>query len=351
LRPMIRPVTRSKRAGAFCFILLCVPTLVAQTSGADPLPSWNEGTSKEAIVEFVGRVTQAGSSDFVKPEDRIATFDNDGTLWSEQPMYVELAFTFDRVKQLAPKHPEWQMQQPFAAVLHHDMKAVAASGDRGVIELFMATHSGMTTDEFNKIVNDWITQAKHPRFHRLYTECVFQPMLELLAYLRENGFKTYIVSGGEQEFMRPWAQRVYGIPPERVIGTMFKMQFTTVEGVPGLERLAAVDSIDDGPGKPVNIQRFIGKRPIAAFGNSDGDLQMLEWTTAGKGARLGLLVHHTDAVREYRYDRESSMGKLDKGLIEATTGHWTVVDTAKDWKVMFPPTSTAPETGANHLPK
>lgn len=328
---------RTRTVVASCFFLFWLPVLQAQATSADPLPSWNDGTSKAAIVDFVTRVTHPGSSDFVKPEDRIATFDNDGTLWSEQPMYVELAFTFDRVKQLAPKHPEWQTQQPFAGVLHHDMKAIAASGDRGVIELFLATHSGMTTEQFAKIVDDWISHAKHPRFHTLYTECVFQPMLELLAYLRDNGFKTYIVSGGEQEFMRPWALRVYGIPPEQVIGTMFKTRFTTVEGVPAIERLAAVDSIDDGPGKPVNIQRFIGKRPIAAFGNSDGDLQMLEWATTGSGPHLGLLVHHTDAVREYSYDRASSMGKLDKGLVEATTAHWTVVDTAKDWKVMFPP--------------
>jgi hypothetical protein len=213
---------------------------------------------------------------------------------------------------------------------------VAASGNRGLIALFMATHTGMTTEQFATVVDQWITQAKHPRFHRLYTDCVFQPMLELLAFLRQNGFKCYIVSGGEQGFMRPWAERVYGIPPEQVIGTMFKMRFTTAGGVPVIERLAAVDSIDDGPGKPVNIERFIGKRPIAAFGNSDGDLQMLQWTTGGAGARLGLLVHHTDAVREYSYDRASSMGRLDKGLIEAAAKHWTVVDTAKDWKEIFP---------------
>jgi phosphoserine phosphatase len=333
---------RRKAAVVACSVFFWQVALLAQAANSDPLPSWNEGASKAAIVNFVARVTQSGSSDFVAPEDRIATFDNDGTLWSEQPMYVELVFALDRVKQLAPKHPEWQTRQPFAGVLHNDMKAVAATGDRGMIELFMATHSGMTTDQFAGIVNEWITQAKHPRFHRLYTECVFQPMLELLSFLRENGFKTYIVSGGEQEFMRPWAQRVYGIPPEQVIGTMFKTQFTNEAGTTAIERLAAVDSIDDGPGKPVNIQRFIGKRPIAAFGNSDGDLQMLEWTTTGPGRRLGLLVHHTDAVREYEYDRKSSMGKLDKGLTEATTADWTVVDTAKDWKVMFPVNSAQP---------
>ncbi len=337
------PNSRGRRAVVVaCFILFWHVALRAQGANSDPLSSWNEGANKTAIVDFVKQVTEPGSPDFVKPEDRIATFDNDGTLWSEQPMYVELAFAFDQVKQLAPKHKEWQTEQPFAGVLHNDMKAVAASGDRGMFELFMATHTGMTTDQFANVVNDWITHATHPRFHRLYTECVFQPMLELLAHLRANGFTTYIVSGGEQEFMRPWAQRVYGIPPEQVIGTMFKTRFTNTGVSPVIERLPAVDSLDDGPGKPVNIQRFIGKRPVAAFGNSDGDLQMLEWTTTGPGRRLGLIVHHTDAVREYDYDRKSSMGKLDKGLTEAITAHWTVVDTAKDWKVMFPASSTQP---------
>jgi phosphoglycolate phosphatase-like HAD superfamily hydrolase len=331
-----------KIAVVLCLLLFAFPDLRGQSDNADPLPSWNDGTNKAAIIDFVARVTKEGSPDFVKPEDRIATFDNDGTLWTEQPMYVELAFTFDRVKQLAPQHKEWQTQQPFAGVLHNDMKAVKETGERGIIALFLATHSGMTTGQFEKIVDDWIGHAQHPRFHRLYTQCVFQPMLELLAYLRNNGFKTYIVSGGEQEFMRPWTERVYGIPPEQVIGTMFKMQFTNVSGDPAIERLATVDSIDDGPGKPVNIQKFIGKRPIAAFGNSDGDLPMLEWATAGSGPHLGLLVHHTDAVREYSYDRQSSMGRLDKGLTEAAKADWILVDTAKDWKAMFPPTTTTP---------
>jgi phosphoserine phosphatase len=338
-RKFVNPQKRPRILIVVGLLAIGLPSLRAQVSGADALQSWNEGATKAAIIDFVTRVTKEGSADFVKPEDRIATFDNDGTLWSEQPMYVELAFTFDRVKELAPQHKEWQAQEPFAGVLHHDMRAVAASGDRGMIEMFMATHSGMTTDQFAQIVNEWITQAKHPRFHRLYTECVFQPMLDLLGYLRENGFKIYIVSGGEQEFMRPWAQRVYGVPSEQVIGTMFKSQYRMVDGKPVIERLAAVDSIDDGPGKPVNIQRFIGKRPIAAFGNSDGDLQMLEWATAGPGLHLGLLVHHTDAEREYSYDRASSMGKLDKGLTQAVTEHWTVVDTKKDWKIMFPETA------------
>jgi hypothetical protein len=327
----------------FVFLLVACPVLsCAQVANGDPLPSWNEGPVKASIVNFVTGVTRAGSADFVKPEDRIATFDNDGTLWSEQPMYVELVFSFDRVKELAPQHKEWETQEPFAAVLHNDIKALAASGDRGMMELFLATHSGMTTDQFSQIVENWITHAQHPRFHKLYTDCVYQPMLELLQYLRDNSFKTYIVSGGEQGFMRPWAQRVYGIPPEQVIGTMFKTQFITAGGLPTIERLPALDSIDDGPGKPVNIQRFIGKKPIAAFGNSDGDLQMLEWATAGPGLRLGLLVHHTDAAREYSYDRTSSMGRLDKGLTEASTAHWTVVDTAKDWKVMFPESPANP---------
>lgn len=297
----------------------------------DPLPSWNEGRTKEAIIGFVGRVTVEGGPNFVTESDRIATFDNDGTLWVEQPNYAEAIFTEERIGQMALQHPEWKTKQPFAAVLSHDAKALAASGEKGLAQLLVVTHTGMTTEEFDKTVSEWIGTAKHPKFQRPYTQCVYQPMLEVLKYLRANGFKTYIVSGGEQEFMRPWTDKAYGIPREQVVGTQIKTEFK--DGA--LMRLPQVDSIDDGPGKPVNIGRLIGKRPIAAFGNSDGDQQMLEYVTAGPGPGLAVLVHHTDAEREYAYDRESKVGRLDKALDEATSKHWTVVDMKSDWKSMF----------------
>lgn len=302
----------------------------------DPLPSWNTGATKSSIVDFVGRVTKEGGPDYVPAADRIATFDNDGTLWVERPIYTELIFTNDRVEQLAAQHPEWKKKQPFAAVLNHDMKALAASGEKGVVQLLMVTHTGMTTEQFDQTVTDWIAQAQHPRFKRPFTQCIYQPMVEVLNYLRANGFKTYIVSGGEQEFMRPWTEKAYGIPREQVIGTSFKTEFTTKDGVPVIMRLPQLDSLDDGPGKPVNIGKFIGKRPIAAFGNSDGDQQMLEFTAAGSGARLAVLVHHTDGEREYSYDRESKIGKLDKALDEAREKTWTVIDMKSDWKNVFP---------------
>jgi len=299
---------------------------------SDPLPSWNDGQTKRAITDFVERVTKEGSSDFVPVEDRIATFDNDGTLWVEQPVYTEASFTNDRVEQLAAQHPDWKKKQPYAAVLNHDMKALAAGGQKEVAQLLIVTHTGMTTEDFDKIVSDWIQHAKHPRFKKPFTQCIYQPMVEVLAYLRQNGFKTYIVSGGEQEFMRPWTEKAYGIPREQVIGTQFKTELK--DGA--LMRLGQLDSIDDGPGKPVNIGRFIGKRPIAAFGNSDGDQQMLEYTTAGSGARLAVLVHHTDAQREYSYDRDSKIGTLNKALDEAQQKHWVVIDMKSDWKEIFP---------------
>lgn len=302
---------------------------------SDPLPSWNDGPSKKAILAFVARVTKEGEPGFVPKEDRIATFDNDGTLWVEQPNYVEAIFTEDRIQELAKAHPEWKTKQPFAAVLNHDTKALAASGEKGLAQLLMVTHTGMSTEEFDRTVSDWIAHAQHPRFKRPFTQCIYQPMLELLKYLRENGFKTYIVSGGEQEFMRPWTDKVYGIPREQVVGSSIKTQFTTKDGAPVLMRLPQVDSIDDGPGKPVNIGRSIGKRPIAAFGNSDGDQQMLEYTAAGPGTQLVMLVHHTDADREYSYDRESKVGKLDKALDEAMAKHWVVIDMKSDWKNIF----------------
>jgi hypothetical protein len=307
----------------------------AKSLRADPLPSWNEGGAKKAIVEFVAKATKKDSPEFVPAAARIAVFDNDGTLWAEQPMPFQVFFTLDRVKALAPQHPEWQTQEPFASLLKGDMKAALAGGERAAVQLLMATHAGMTTDEFEKIVSDWIATAKHPKMGRLYTEMVYQPMLELLAYLRANGFRTYIVSGGGIEFMRPWTERVYGIPPEQVIGSSIKLKFDLRDGTPVLVRLPEINFVDDGPGKPVGIQMNIGRRPIAAFGNSDGDLQMMQWTAAGSGPRFCLYVHHTDAEREWAYDR-APIGGLDKGLDEARARGWTVVDMKADWKRVFP---------------
>src|SRR5829696_8944230 len=304
---------------------------------SDPLPSWNEGATKQAITAFVGRVTTQGGPDFVPVDQRIATFDNDGTLWVEQPMYVQLAFVLDRVRALAPLHPEWKDKQPFKAVLDGDLKAVAESGERGLVELVAVTHAGMTTDEFLAIVADWLAKARDPRFKRPYTELIYQPMLELLAYLRANDFKTFIVSGGGIEFMRAWTERVYGIPPEQVVGSSFLTRFERrPDGTTVLLREPTIDFIDDGPGKPVGINRFIGRRPILAFGNSDGDQQMLEWTRAGVGPRFVAIVHHTDREREWAYDRQSHIGKLDKALDEAIAKRWTVIDMKRDWRTIYP---------------
>lgn len=303
---------------------------------ADPLASWNQGSSKAAIVEFVEAVTTAGSQDFVPPAERIAVFDNDGCLWSEQPAYFQLLFAIDRVKALAPQHPEWKDKQPFKAVLDGDMKALAAAGEHGLLELVMATHAGMTTVEFEQVVTDWLATARHPKTGRAYTEMVYQPMLELLGYLRDNGFKTYIVSGGGIEFMRPWTEAVYGIPPEQVVGSSIKVKYEVRDGVPSLVRLPEIDFIDDKAGKPVGIHKFIGQRPLFAAGNSDGDRQMLEWTTAGDGRRFGLIVHHTDDEREWAYDRESHVGRLDKALDQAESAGWLVVDMKRDWNRVYP---------------
>jgi phosphoglycolate phosphatase-like HAD superfamily hydrolase len=312
----------------------CLGNAWAQSS--DALPSWNSGAARTAILDFVARVTTPGTADFVPVPERIATFDNDGTLWTEQPNYFQGMFASDRVKAMAPQHPEWRTAQPFKAVLDNDMQALAAVGEKGIAEIVAATHSGMTTEEFSKIVLDWLATARHPRFNRPYTDLVYQPMLELLAYLRANGFKTYIVSGGGIEFMRPWVEKIYGIPPEQVVGSSGVTKFQIgADDKPALMKEAKVEFIDDGPGKPVGINRFIGRRPIFAFGNSDGDQQMLEWTTAGEGARFAGLVHHTDADREYAYDRNSPVGKLDKALDEATAKGWTVVDMKSDWKKVF----------------
>jgi phosphoglycolate phosphatase-like HAD superfamily hydrolase len=324
---------------ALTVLLACSPSGTGSqpVSAADPLPSWNDGEARQQVLDFVARVTDPASPDFVPEAERIATFDNDGTLWAEQPLYFQLFFAIDRVKALAPEHPEWATQQPFQAVIEDDMEALHASGEHGLIELVMATHAGMTTDEFEQIASDWLATATHPTTGRPYTEMVYQPMLEVLDYLRANGFKTFIVSGGGIEFMRPWTEAVYGIPPEQVVGSSIKTAFEVRDGEPVLVRLPEMSFIDDKEGKPVGINSHIGRRPIAAFGNSDGDFQMLEWTTAGSGARLGVLVHHTDGEREWNYDRESAVGRLDRGLDEAEARGWIVVSMKDDWRTIFPP--------------
>ena len=303
----------------------------------DPLPSWNEGPTREAILSFVTRVTTESSPDFVPQPQRIATFDNDGTLWSEQPMYFQAFFAFDRVRALAPQHPEWKEKEPFASVLRGEPSKALAGGEHALVEMIMATHTGMSTENFEKTVTDWIATARHPKTGRPFTEMIYQPMLELLGFLRSKGFKTFIVSGGGIEFMRPWTERVYGIPPEQVIGSSIRTKYEVTDGKPSLARLPEVNFIDDKAGKPVGIHQHIGRRPLMAFGNSDGDFQMLEWTTSGPGPRFGLLVHHNDAAREFAYDRSSAVGRLDKGLDEAPKRGWTVASMKDDWKTVFPP--------------
>ncbi len=317
-------------------LLLPAILFVAGCSAVDPLPSWNDGESRQAIVDFVDAVTDETGPDYVVPAERVAVFDNDGTLWSERPVYFQLFFVIDRVRALAPQHPEWKTMQPFKAVLEDDMDKLAEYGEKGLIELVMATHAGNTTAEFERIVKKWIAAARHPRFDRPYTDLVFQPMLELLSYLRASDFRVFIVSGGGIEFMRPWTEEIYGIPPENVIGSSIKTKFEMRGDVPVLTRLPELDFIDDKDEKPVGIHKFIGRRPIAAFGNSDGDLQMLQWTGAGGGRRLMVLVHHTDAEREWAYDRESHIGRLDKALDEAGEKGWTVVDMKNDWNTVYP---------------
>ncbi len=302
----------------------------------ETLPSWRDGPAKQAIVDFVSRVTTPGSPDFVSEAERVATFDNDGTLWSERPVYFQLLFAIDRVEAMAAEHPEWKEKQPFKGVLEGDLEAVAATGEHGLLELVMASHAGMTTVEFESIVEAWLVTARHPELDRPYTELVYQPMLELLEFLRAHGFKTFITSGGGIEFMRPWVEETYGIPPEQVVGSSIKVNYEIRDGKPVLVRLPELDFIDDKEGKPVGIHKFIGRRPIAAFGNSDGDFQMLEWTTGGDGARLGVLIHHTDSEREWAYDRDSHVGRLDRGLDEAAERGWVVVDMENDWKTVYP---------------
>lgn len=332
-----------KNLKSFALVFLFFFSYALPAFSEDPLPSWNDGAAKKSIITFVEKTTNEKSPDFVPGPERIATFDNDGTLWAEQPMYFQLFFALDRVKALAPQHPEWKTQEPFASLLKGDVKAALAGGDKSILDIVMATHAGMSTDEFNQIVKDWIATAKHPVTRKPFTGMVYQPMLELLNYLRANGFKTFIVSGGGVEFMRPWTEKVYGIPPEQVVGSSGKIQYEMRDGQPVLVKLPAVDFIDDKEGKPIGINEHIGRRPVAAFGNSDGDLQMLQYTTAGTGARFGLIVHHTDAVREWAYDRNSSIGHLEKALDAAPANGWTVVDMKNDLKVIYPP-----ETSATH---
>lgn len=312
---------------------------VANHAGAqtDALPSWNEGAAKTAITEFVSRTTQESGADYVIPAERIAVFDNDGTLWSEQPIYFQLAFALDRIKAMAPQHPEWKDTEPFKSLLAGDVKGVLASGEKGLGEILAVTHTGMTTDEFANTVREWIATARHPKFNRPYNELVYQPMVELLAYLHANGFKTFIVSGGGVEFMRPWVEQAYGIPPEQVVGSSGVVSYELgPDDKPVLKKETKIEFVDDGPGKPVGINRFIGRRPAFAAGNSDGDLQMLQWTTLNEGPRFALIVHHTDAEREFAYDRQSHVGKLDKALDEAPKRGWLVVDMKTDWKVIYP---------------
>ena len=315
---------------------LCLAVPLGCTA-TDPLPSWNEGSAKASILEFVHAVTDKNGKDYVEPADRVATFDNDGCLWVEYPMYTQLLFALDRVKELAPQHPEWKTQQPFKAVLEGDMKTVGDSGMKGLMEIVMATHAGMTDVEFEETVSTWLATHQQAKFKRPYTECVYQPQLELLAYLRANGFKTYIVSGGGIQFVRPWTERVYGIPPEQVVGSSVVTEFQIKEGKPVLVRMPKIGFIDDKAGKPVGIHEHIGRRPILAFGNSDADIQMIQYTMAGKGRRLGLFLHHTDADREYAYDRNSHVGKLDKALDAAKESNWIIVSMKDDWNTVLRP--------------
>jgi len=318
-------------------IIVAKGSVAVARAQSDPLPSWNDGATKKAITDFVARVTMQGGAEFVPPAERVAVFDNDGTLWCEQPEYFQALFAFDRVRAMAPEHPEWKETEPFKSFLAGDKEALAALGEKALLVLVETAHSGMTADVFAKSVADWLAQARHPRFNRPYNELVYQPMLELLGYLRSTGFKTFIVSGGGVEFMRVWADKAYGIPPEQVVGSSGVVKFEIgADGKPELMKLPKVEFVDDGPGKPVGINRFIGRRPIFAFGNSDGDWQMLQWTSAGSGARFGGIVHHTDAEREYAYDRQSTVGKLDKAWDDARQRGWTVVDMKQDWKTVFP---------------
>ena len=316
--------------------LLMIFTLLSSAHASNPLPSWNDGESKQAIVAFVNKVTREGSEDFVPAPERIATFDNDGTLWSEQPMYFQFIYVIERIKKLAPQHPAWKEQEPFASVLKGDMQQALAGGEKALLEMVMATHAGLTAEEFSKSVKEWLSTARHPKTVKRYTAMVYQPMLELLDYLRANDFKIFIVSGGGIDFVRVFSEEVYGIPPERVVGSSNKAKYEVRDGKPVIVKLPEIDLIDDKAGKPVGIHRHIGSRPILAIGNSDGDFEMLEWTTTGDGPRLGMILHHTDADREWAYDRDSHIGKLDRGLNESSGRNWNLIDMKKEWKNIYP---------------
>jgi phosphoglycolate phosphatase-like HAD superfamily hydrolase len=316
-------------------IFLCFTLIASLASAADELPSWNDGAAKKAIIDFVTKVTKQGGPDFVQPAERIATFDNDGTLWAEQPMYFQLLFAIDRIQALAPQHPDWKNKEPFASILKGDVKTALAGGEKAIAEILAVTHSGLTADEFQNTVKGWLVAAKHPKFKQPYNQVVYQPMLELMNYLRANGFKTFIVSGGGVEFIRSFAEETYGIPPEQVIGSRGKLKLEMRDNKPVLIKQPAIDFVDDKEGKPVGIQQMIGRVPTAAFGNSDGDLQMLQWTAAGSGPRFCLFVHHDDAEREWAYDRQSKIGHFDKGLDEAKAKGWTIVSMKDDWNKIF----------------
>ncbi len=335
--------------GVLGFLLACALAVAAAVS-EDPLPSWKAGLAERAIIEFVSAVTTQSSPDYVPPAERVAVFYNDGTLWVEQPMYTLLAFVLERVKELAPQHPEWRHQQPFKAAIEGDLSTLGDAGLEGLMPLLMATHAGMTNEQFARAVSDWLAEARHPRFQRPYTELIYQPMRELLEYLRANRFKTYIVSGGGADFMRPWTEAVYGIPPEQVVGSAIELRYEERDGLPVLVREPAIAFADDKKGKPVGIWRHIGRRPILAFGNSDGDQQMLEWATVGAGKRLGLILHHDDAEREYGYDRNSDFGKLDKALDAVPAEGWVVVSMNDDWSRIFPPEAQAAGAAVDSFP-
>jgi len=324
-----RPVSRLITSLFFCLIL-------TNAHASDPLPSWNNGDTKQSLIDFVDRVTEVDGADFVAPGKRIATFDNDGTLWSEQPMYFQFIYAVERIKELAPQHPEWKEQEPFASVLKGNRESALAGGEKALLEMVMATHAGMTSEEFSKSISDWLSTARHPKTGKAYTAMVYQPMLELLDYLRANDFRIFIVSGGGIDFVRVFSEEIYGIPPERVVGSSIDAKYEIRDGKPVIVKLPEIDLIDDKAGKPVGIHRYIGGRPILAVGNSDGDFQMLEWTTAGDGPRLGMILHHTDADREWAYDRSSHIGKLDTGLDEAAERNWKLIDMKRDWKQVYP---------------
>lgn len=336
-----------KRNKSFPTLLLASVTLMilsfntshqkAASVYKDHLESWHDGAAKKAIMDFVTKTTKEGSAEFVPKADRIACFDNDGTLWSEQPMYFQLAFAIDRIKAMAPQHPEWKTKQPFKALLEGDMKTVMAGGEKSIMEIVMTTHAGMTTDEFAKSVKDWMATAVHPKTGKHYNEMIYQPMVELLHYLREHGYKTFIVSGGGVDFMRPWVEEAYGIPPDQVVGSSGKLKYDTSKGLTALVKLPEVNFVDDKAGKPVGIHQYIGKRPVFTAGNSDGDYAMLQWTSTATGyPRFGMIVHHTDEVREWAYDRKSHIGNLQKGLDDAKKYNWLIVDMKNDWKKIYP---------------